>query len=75
MGWSSGSVVFEKIIRATKTHIPDFETRKALYKDFIKTFEDADWDNIDECMGDDPAYDAAAKELHPDWFDEAGDLK
>lgn len=67
MGWASGSRLFSRVIHAIKVHIEDFEERVDIYYDLIEAFEDADWDTQDECLGDDPAYDKALYELHPDW--------
>lgn len=68
MGWASGSILFDKVIDAVEPHVPA-EKRKALYIELIGAFEDQDWDTQDECMGRDPEFDAALKELHPGWYD------
>lgn len=70
MGWGSGSTLFSMVIDAVKPHVPDEAKRQEIYKPLIEAFESQDWDTQDECMGEDPAYDAALKELHPDWYDE-----
>lgn len=67
MGWSSGTEIFSSVITAATKAIPDEEVRKEFYKEVIDAFEDADWDTQDECMGEDEAFDAAIKELHPGW--------
>lgn len=67
MGWCSGSTLFGKIIEAAIEEIPDDENRKRFYLKAIEAFEDEDWDTHDECLGEDDAFDAALKELHPDW--------
>ena len=69
MGWSSGSRIFGKVIEAIKPAVKDENARKEIYLDLIDAFEESDWDTQDECMGKDPAYDAALKELYPDWFE------
>lgn len=70
MGWSSGSELFSEIISAVKPVVPDDALRQKIYAAIIPSFEDQDWDTQDECLGEDPAYDAAIKELHPDWGDD-----
>jgi hypothetical protein len=67
MGWSSGTTVMEKIMNATKAVVEDGTDRKRLYIEFIGAFEDADWDNIDECVGIDEAFDEAVAYLYPDF--------
>lgn len=70
MGWASGSRLFSEVIDVVQKHVLDEEERVNIYKGLIDAFEDADWDTQDECVGEDPAYDAALKELHPDWYDD-----
>lgn len=70
MGWASGSSLMDGIISAIKGKVPDYKTRKEIYKAIINEMESADWDTQDECMGSDKAYDAALKSLHPNWYEE-----
>lgn len=70
MGWASGSSLMSEIISAIQPHMPDEGARKEVYKVLINAFEDQDWDTQDECEGEDPAYDAALEELHPEWYEE-----
>jgi hypothetical protein len=67
MGWASGSELASRIIKATKKHVEDPKVRTEIYTEVIKAFEDSDWDTQDECMGEDAAFDAALKKLHPTW--------
>lgn len=67
MGWSSGSTIFSQIISAIQPEIKNVNKRKAIYIKLIAAFENADWDTLDECLGEDPAYDKAIKELYPDF--------
>ena len=67
MGWASGSELFSRLVKTMKKHVGDPEKRTAIYEEMIDAFEDADWDTQDECMGEDPAFDAAMKKLHPNW--------
>lgn len=67
MGWSGGSSLMDDIIEGMKEEIPDFDMRVKVYKHIIKAMEYCDWDSQSECRGQDPAYDAALKEMHPNW--------
>jgi hypothetical protein len=69
MGWSSGTTLVRKLIRSAKATISDPAQRTAFYVEMIDAFEDADWDNIDEGLGIDTAFDDAARQLHPDCFE------
>jgi len=70
MGWGGGSVIMSDIIAATNKHGPSNILKRVLfYKECIKSLENADWDNSQECLGEDLAYDLAVQELHPDWED------
>lgn len=66
MGWGSGSTVFDGVIDTVMAHVPDVESRKAIYRNLIDVFTDADWDTTDECLGKDPAYDEVHAEMFPD---------
>ena len=70
MGWSHGSAVFSDIISALKEHIEDDELRVLVYFDLISAFENADCDNLNECLGEDPSFDEAYYELNPSDPDE-----
>jgi hypothetical protein len=73
MGWSSGSRLFGDVIESLKKHVPDEESRQAIYIDLIDAFEDFDCDTLEECTGEDEVFDDALKEAHPDWYDEEED--
>lgn len=62
MGWASGSDLFSQIIAVIKEEVPDIEKRKTIYRTIARSFEDFDWDTQDECLGEDPAYDAVYDE-------------
>lgn len=70
MGWSSGSRLFNDVIDAMMNHVPDEESRQAVYVELINAFEDFDCDTLDECVGEDDAFDSAIKDVHPEWYDE-----
>ena len=67
MGWSSGSYLMDEVITATKRAIKTKAARVKFYVDVIEAFEGADWDTQSDCLGQDPAFDAALKKLHPSW--------
>lgn len=70
MGWSSGSSLFNSVIKVIKPNIADKKKRVEIYKELIVAFVDSDWDTLDECLGADDAYDEAVDELYPDLLDD-----
>lgn len=70
MGWSIGSRIMNEIIAAVQPHVADQATREAIYRPIVEVMEDADWDTQDESMGEDPAFDALMRDMHPTWFDD-----
>ena len=72
MGWASGSELLGSIILSTQKAIPR-KYRRELYKLFINHFEYHNCDTIGECRGMDPEFDAALKDLYPEWFEYGGD--
>ena len=66
MGWASGSEVMSGIIRTAKRHVPDEKTRVLIYRDIVDVLRDRDWDTLNECCGEDPAYDIIYNEIYPD---------
>jgi hypothetical protein len=77
MGWSSGTRLFSKIIEATMAIVDDEKIRYELYTEYVEAFTDYDWDNLDECVGIDPAYDKVFKEYYDiddeEWDDMYGE--
>lgn len=61
MGWSGGSRLMSELITSAKKHVPDAGQREAFYRDAIRMFQNEDCDTLDECEGEDPAYDSAMK--------------
>ena len=59
MGWASGSTLFSKVIEVIEANVAGQKSREEIYKGLIEAFEEADCDTLDECLGDDPAFDAA----------------
>jgi predicted NAD/FAD-binding protein len=70
MGWSSGSSLYDEVIATLQKHISDADTRRAIHREMIAAFEDYDCDTLCECEGQDPAFDAAVRELHPDHYED-----
>lgn len=66
MGWSSGSLLMSEIIEAIQNNVDDDEVRTQIYAEIIEAFEDKDADTLDECLDEDPAFDEAYRELHPE---------
>ena len=67
MGWSGGSSLMDDIIEGVKEEVPDHNMRVKVYKHIIKSMEQCDWDTQSECLRQDPAFDEALKEMHPNW--------
>ena len=67
MGWSSGTSVVRDMIEIIKKHVENFDTRVEMYVELIDAFSSHDWDNYDEVLGEDEAYDEAYGQLFPDW--------
>lgn len=65
MGWSSGTGVMDAIIKAVQPNVPDEAVRQAIYRPIIEALNEQDWDTQNECMGEDPAFDAALIEVDP----------
>jgi hypothetical protein len=67
MGWARGADVAHGIIKAVNKTILRPSEKRNLYFDIIPILEHEDWDTQDECMGEDPVFDAVMEHLHPDW--------
>lgn len=72
MGWGSGSRIMDGVIDAVADNVVDFDTRYKIYKKVYEVMRDADWDNVDECLGQDEAFDQVAAEdgWGNDWEDD-----
>lgn len=66
MGWGSGSILASKLIEAARDTISNEKERVKFYDAMIDAFENADCDVLDECLGDDPTFDACLKTKYPD---------
>ena len=70
MGWTSGSSIMSEIIETVENLVPNFNTRKEMYKRFIEIFENEDCDTLEECLDDSLAYKEAFQEVHPTYGDD-----
>lgn len=67
MGWASATYLVRRIVKLCQRTMPDPNERRSFYIEIIEFFEDEDWDTQDEMLGVDPAFDAAMRQIHPDW--------
>jgi hypothetical protein len=65
MGWTSGSSLACDLIVAAKSIISNEDERKDFYEQLILSFEEADCDTLDECVGIDEAFDEIWDSLRP----------
>lgn len=63
MGWCGGGELMEKCVAAIQANVSDDEARYRIYVDMVNAFEEEDCDTLYECMGTDPAFDRAFKEV------------
>ena len=64
MSWSTGSSLFSDIIGILQEQVPDDRVREEIYEELIRCFwNDYDCDTLDECQGDDKAFDRAFKDF------------
>lgn len=66
MGWSSGSRLMSGIIDSAKRHIKNDNVRMKFYEEIITAFEDEDCDTLEECLGEDKAFDKALENIEPE---------
>jgi hypothetical protein len=62
MGWSGGSALFSEVITVIKKRVSNSVTRQVIYSELIPAFESFDADTLEECKGEDPAFNKAWKE-------------
>jgi len=53
-------------IDAVQTYVQDHAARKRVYHCLIVAWENSHCDTLGECVGADPAFDEAWKDIHPD---------
>jgi len=61
MGWNKGSGLFERLIEVLFDKVDDPDTREEIYVEMIAAFEDLDCDTLQECLGEDEAFDSALR--------------
>lgn len=62
MGWSGGTELMTVVIEELqKICLP--QARQRFYAKVIKAFMEEDWDTENECLGLDPSYDRALKQI------------
>ena len=59
MSWSSGSSIMSDIIVELENTTLSKAQRTEVYETLIPIFEDNDCDTLDECLGEDMAFDHA----------------
>ena len=62
MGWSSGLRLLSEIIDTIQKHVDDEDTRVEIYKELAESFESMDFDELEECLGEDDAFDRMMEE-------------
>lgn len=70
MGWASGSRIMSNIITDLQDRIADDVVREEVYSVLIEAFKENDCDTLNECYGEDPAFDAAYDDSEEDWDEE-----
>lgn len=68
MGWASGSSLMGAIIGAVRANVSDEAVREKIYLPIFREFRNDDWDTVDECIGDDPAFDNMLRKEDPRYF-------
>ena len=74
MGWGGGTQIAEDMIRSIEVNVSFRSDRVEIYKDLIATLENADWDNLGECIGISNDFNDVLKEHDPRWFDDDEDM-
>ena len=69
----TGSELMSDIIEIAQEYIPDDDVRKKFYRKIVKMLESYDWDQQDEPLGEDDAYDELYEELNPEKQDNGDD--
>lgn len=75
MGWARGSGLLSEIISVLQANVSDFQDREDIYRELIGIFEGYDCDTIDECLGDDEAFDKAWEQLYTNEDEEKEDFE
>jgi len=71
MGWHSGSLVMEAVVKSALKHVTDENVRRDIYRDVMPALEDQDWNDHPDVFGLDRVYDEVVRERHGDrWSDD-----
>lgn len=70
MGWSGGGL-FAELIWVVQKNVPDDESRREIYDHMYDSFVEMDWDDQQECLGQDNVYDEVYADRHPEADKEA----
>jgi hypothetical protein len=70
MGWSTGSRIMAEIIEEVKDLELNYYTEESLYSRLIDIFENWDCDTLDECLGEDAAFDEVYYSKYPEMKEE-----
>jgi hypothetical protein len=65
MGWGTGSLVMNGVIKTIEKHVKDYDTKVKMYLELIDVFTDYDADTLDECSGS-RAFKKAIKQYYGD---------
>ena len=67
MGWSSGTEIFDTVVK----DVLENKSKNEIIKNLLGVLTDADWDTINESKYfNDPIVLEVIKEKFPEWFDE-----
>jgi hypothetical protein len=69
MGWSSGTEIMNALIMSVQGRMTH-DDKVAFFQEAINIFEDNDWDSLEECLGEDDAFDEAVRNIRPEYFEE-----
>ena len=70
MGWGGGTGIADEVITGLRVKQLDDKTRQQVYEVLIPSLQGEDWDNLYECFDQDEAFDRAAREVCPEYFDD-----
>lgn len=52
----------DSVINAVSKNVDNFDIRYNIYKEVYDALTNEDWDTVDECLGQDDAFDKVVKE-------------
>ena len=66
MAWSNGTSIFEEIAAVLRANVPDYESRRDIYRELITIFEDNGAELAEIYESVDEAFDDIWREMYPD---------